>query len=278
MGHPPDMKKSKVYARVLFPAEVVKEAIDAYIKEAVEGRTGEGFKFTVLQAGTGQESWTFDSVAEFIAEYAKRPTVVNVQDVSTGTGYGFSFMTTAVNPIAPNVTVTAPTREKIETVFNIFDLNEAKARIPAPAKVVKPPEPLRIFIGHGGSQQWRDLKDHLHDKHHVNVEAYEVGARAGHTIRDILEDMLGKSSFACLVLTGEDELKGGELLARQNVIHEVGLFQGRLGFARAIVLLEEGTKEFSNIAGVQQIRFSKNNIKETFGEVLATIKREFPDS
>ena len=28
--------------------------------------------------------------------------------------------------------------------------------------------------------------------------------------------------------------------ARMNVIHEVGLFQGRLGFERAIVLLEEG--------------------------------------
>src|SRR5664279_2622364 len=228
------MKKSKTYSRVLFPAEVLKEAIDAYINEAVEGKTREGFKFTILEAGIGQESWTFDSVPEFIAEYAKRPTAVHLQHVTSASGFGFSFITTAAYPIEPNVTVTAPTREKIETVFNIFDLNEAKARIPAPAKVVKPPEPLRIFIGHGGSLQWRNLKDHLHDKHHLDVEAYEVGARAGHTIRDILEEMLGKSSFACLVLTGEDELKGGKLLARQNVIHEVGLFQGRLGFARAI--------------------------------------------
>jgi predicted nucleotide-binding protein len=269
------MKKSKTYSRVLFPAEVLKKAIHAYINEALDDKAREGFKFSTLQAGTGQESWTFDSVPEFIAEYAKRPTVVHLQHGESG--FGFSFITTAFSPLAPSVTVTAPTREKVETVFNIFDLNEAQARIPAPAKVVKPPEPLRIFIGHGGSLQWRDLKDHLHDKHHLDVEAYEVGARAGHTIRDILEEMLGKSSFACLVLTGEDELKGGKLLARQNVIHEVGLFQGRLGFARAIVLLEEGAEEFSNIAGVQQIRFSKSNIKETFGEVLATIKREFPD-
>src|SRR5664279_3994707 len=98
------MKKSKTYSRVLFPAEVLKEAIDAYINEAVEGKTSEDFKFTVLLAGTSQESWTFDAVAEFIAEYAKRPTVVNVQDVSR-TGYGFSFITTAAYPIEPNVTV-----------------------------------------------------------------------------------------------------------------------------------------------------------------------------
>jgi len=77
------------------------------------------------------------------------------------------------------------------------------------------------------------------------------------------------------VMTGEDEASGGRTLARQNVIHEAGLFQGRLGFSRAIVLLEAGTEEFSNIEGVQQIRFAKGNIKETFGDVLAVLRREF---
>jgi hypothetical protein len=48
-----------------------------------------------------------------------------------------------------------------------------------------------------------------------------------------------------------------------------------LGFSKAIVLLEDGTEEFSNIAGIQQIRFAKGNIKETFGEVLAVLRREF---
>lgn len=41
------------------------------------------------------------------------------------------------------------------------------------------------------------------------------------------------------------------------------------------MLLEEGTQEFSNIQGIQQIRYSKGNIRETFGDVLATIRREF---
>jgi len=122
---------------------------------------------------------------------------------------------------------------------------------------------------------WRDLKDHLAEKHGYQVEAYEVGARAGHTIRDILANMLQKSSFACLVLTAEDEMADGKMRARQNVIHETGLFQGRLGFKRAIVLLEDGAEEFSNISGIHQIRFGKGNIKETFGEVLATLRREF---
>lgn len=132
-----------------------------------------------------------------------------------------------------------------------------------------------IFIGHGNSPQWRDLKDHLHEKHGYPVEAYEIGARAGHTIRDILQDMLKKSSFAILVMTGEDIDASGRAHPRDNVIHELGLFQGELGFTRAIVLLEEGTEEFSNIHGIHQVRYSKNNIKETYGEVLASLRREF---
>jgi len=55
----------------------------------------------------------------------------------------------------------------------------------------------------------------------------------------------------------------------------VGLFQGRLGFSRAIVLLEDGVEEFSNLHGIQHISFSKGNIKECFGDVLAVIRREF---
>ncbi len=76
-------------------------------------------------------------------------------------------------------------------------------------------------------------------------------------------------------MTGEDTMEDGTIRARQNVIHEIGLFQGRLGFTKAVVLKEEGTEEFSNLYGVHQIRYSKGNIKETFGDVLAVLKREF---
>jgi predicted nucleotide-binding protein len=89
--------------------------------------------------------------------------------------------------------------------------------------------------------------------------------------------MLKRSSFALLVMTAEDEMSDGQKRARQNVVHEAGLFQGRLGFRRAIVVLESGAEEFSNIHGIEQIRFPPGAIRETFGDVVATIKREFPD-
>ena len=75
-------------------------------------------------------------------------------------------------------------------------------------------------------------------------------------------------------MTAEDELADGSTQARMNVIHEVGLFQGRLGFTKAIVLLEDGCQEFSNIQGLGQIRFPKDNIAAKFEEIRQVLERE----
>jgi len=42
--------------------------------------------------------------------------------------------------------------------------------------------------------------------------------------------------------------------------------------------LEEGTNEFSNIHGIQQLRFTKDNISSTFGEIFIDIRKEFPNA
>ena len=61
---------------------------------------------------------------------------------------------------------------------------------------------------------------------------------------------------------------------RLNVVHEAGLFQGRLGFKRAIVVFEEGCQEFSNIEGVVQIRFPRGAISGKFEEIRRVLERE----
>jgi predicted nucleotide-binding protein len=66
----------------------------------------------------------------------------------------------------------------------------------------------------------------------------------------------------------------GAMQARMNVVHEAGLFQGRLGFTRAIALIEEGCAEFSNIQGLGQIRYPKGNIAAAFEEVRRVMERE----
>lgn len=226
--------------------------------------------------------WDHDSFPEFAADYRRsrgdsrvmfRGDALAVSVGAYGAYQGSSDGKTAWG-WRTRTSVSAASRATIESLFAIFEsaLSAAK-RIPqpAPAKRAKPV----LFIGHGRSAQWRDLKDHLHELHGYPVQAFESGARAGHTVRDVLEEMLSTSAFALLVLTAEDELADGTLRARQNVVHEAGLFQGRLGFRNTILLLEEGCEEFSNVQGIQQIRYSKGKIKETFGDVLATLSREF---
>jgi hypothetical protein len=55
------------------------------------------------------------------------------------------------------------------------------------------------------------------------------------------------------------------------------LFQGSLGFNKAIALREDGVTEFSNIVGTTELRFARGNIKAVFGDVVATIRRECPE-
>jgi len=75
-------------------------------------------------------------------------------------------------------------------------------------------------------------------------------------------------------MTGEDQHGDGTTHARENVIHEVGLFQGHLGFEKAIILLEQGYAEFSNIHGLTTILFPKGNIEPTYERIRLVLERE----
>lgn len=131
-----------------------------------------------------------------------------------------------------------------------------------------------VFIGHGRSPLWRELKDFIVGRLQLPYEEFNRVPVAGVTNIARLSEMLDGAGCALIVLTAEDEQADGAMRARMNVIHEVGLFQGRLGFTKAIVLLEEGCDEFSNIQGLGQIRFPKGKIAATFEEVRAVLERE----
>src|SRR3546814_2415043 len=100
-------------------------------------------------------------------------------------------------------------------------------------------------LGHGRAAAWRELKDFSQDRVRLPWDEFNRIPVAGVTNIARLSEMLDASAIAFLVMTAEDELADGSLQARMNVIHEAGLFQGRLGFSRAIVMLEEGCTEFS---------------------------------
>ena len=257
------MEKTKSFPNAYFSADNIRHALERYLQPDDQNNDLNAH----YRIDTGKEAWVFDTEPQFFSEYRKKEHV-NSTLKKSDKRISITIIYQKHNYTA--IIVQAKTRDEIETVFEFFEEKYADS-IFKKAGMLK--DEL-IFIGHGRSPQWRDLKDHLSDQHHYRIEAYETGIRTGQSILNILDEMASKSSLAILIMTGEDRDEAGILKARPNVIHETGLFHGRLGFNKTIILLEEGTEEFTNISGIQQIRYSPGNIKETFGDVLAVLKRE----
>ncbi len=132
----------------------------------------------------------------------------------------------------------------------------------------------RIFIAHGRSNAWKDLKDLIEDRLNLPSDEFNREPTAGLGTKERIEEMLNNAVFAFIVLTAEDEHSDGTFHPRENVIHEAGLFQGRLGFKKAIILREDGCVEFSNIHGLTQIQFPKGNIMAKSEDIRRVLERE----
>jgi predicted nucleotide-binding protein len=151
---------------------------------------------------------------------------------------------------------------------------EVEPDLPKSGSAYKVLRGANVVIGHGRSLVWRELKDFIEDRLRLPVDEFNRVSVAGVPTIARLSEMLDGAAFAFLVMTAEDEQTDGKVRARENVVHEVGLFQGRLGFGRAIVLLEEGCEQFSNIHGLGQIRFPMASISAKFEEIRTVLERE----
>jgi hypothetical protein len=267
------LRKRKEYPGVKFPASVIKAAHQVFLQCLPEENRQWVKSASSPHTRTGLEEWTFDKEEEFFAEYRKEISQAGIfyGDAMITESLDFSFLGQS-----SSVSVYLPERYQVESVFEVFEDAVESSKLPEPSYEVPPPPKPRVFIGHGHSPLWRELADHLEHLQGFKIDAYEVGPRAGLSVKEVLQRLLRHASFAILVHTAEDEHGDGGLRARENVVHETGLFQGALGFERVIVLREEGCESFSNQSGINEIRFSKGNIREAYGEIVATLYREFP--
>ena len=107
----------------------------------------------------------------------------------------------------------------------------------------------RIFISHGHNEVLKlKLKDFIRDRLKRDTLILSEFPSRGLTIVETLEKTSKLCNQAVVLLTKDDETSDGSMRARQNVIHEIGFFQGKYGRENVILLCEKGVDLFSNIS------------------------------
>lgn len=122
-----------------------------------------------------------------------------------------------------------------------------------------------IFISHGHNELLKlKLKDFVENRLKRKAVVLSEQPSAGMTVVEKLERVSNECSSAIILMTCDDALQDGGVRARQNVIHELGFFQGKYGRNKVVLLVEEGLELFSNVSGIVYIHFDPNNFNAAF--------------
>lgn len=122
-----------------------------------------------------------------------------------------------------------------------------------------------VFISHGHSELLKlKLKDFVQNRYGKTPVILSELASVGLTIVEKLEKASKSCKCAIILMTKDDETRDGGIRARQNVIHEIGFFQGKYGRKRVILLAESGVELFSNISGIVRVEFDKDHFEAIF--------------
>lgn len=274
------IERIDVMAKTLADEEVLKArddpAMQQYVPAGITWEVSPIVHYTVT--GKDESEWELDTLDEWIEVYEDGATkaTISYDRPSVACGIQLNMFMDLLSDWMPqytSITANAPDRNTVLRLLRPFNEDAKASEIPEPPQ---PDIPIKIFIGHGFAMDWMTLSNDLHHVHGYDVVAFEYGSSAGLQITDFVQSMVGASTFALLVLTPDDETADGEYRARQNVIHELGLCQGKLGFSRVLPIVQRGVEGLSNLAGTKEVRFAPGEIRGTVGEVLAALKREFP--
>ena len=141
-------------------------------------------------------------------------------------------------------------------------------------KATKPPE--MIFMSHGKSPEWTHVQRYIEKD--VGIETLELAQQVfqGRFILQKLDEESDRCSYAVVVMTGDDRVGEEELRARENVIHEIGFFQGKFGIKRVCLLHEAGVNIPTNIQGLGYESFPKGHIEAAYAGLRREIEAAFP--
>lgn len=148
-----------------------------------------------------------------------------------------------------------------------FDKNDALIleRIMAKIDALETERRSGVFISHGHNELLKlKLKDFVENRLGLKTAVLAERPSAGMTVVEKLERVSLECSTAIILMTGDDRVRDGGVRARQNVIHELGFFQGKYGRDKVILLVEDGVELFSNISGIVCIHFDPDNFTAAF--------------
>jgi sugar/nucleoside kinase (ribokinase family) len=134
--------------------------------------------------------------------------------------------------------------------------------------------PGGVFIVHDESPHLQTVKEFL--THACRLPVYELSSLRlnGANVTESMREHVARCSFAVCLLSTRKTMVGKQAQTDQNIVYQAGLFQGRYGFGRVALLVEEGCDTFSNIAGLIRMDFPYGQVDSTFIELERMLKRE----
>jgi len=130
----------------------------------------------------------------------------------------------------------------------------------------------KIFISHGHNDLLKlKLKDFLNNKLKRDTIILSELPKRGKTIIEQLENASKFCNFAIILLTRDDEMHDGGMRTRQNVVHEIGFFQGKYGRDNVVLVSEKKLDLFSNISGILRIEFNPEYFEEIFEDLRVVL-------
>jgi len=130
----------------------------------------------------------------------------------------------------------------------------------------------RVFITHGRSQDWREVQSYIEKDIELNTVELAQEPNLGMTVIEKLVEHAERCDSAVIVMTGDDIDEDGLAKARENVMHEIGFFQGKYGRSKVVLLHEEGVNIPSNLSGVVYVSFPKRTVSAGFHVLSRELK------
>lgn len=143
----------------------------------------------------------------------------------------------------------------VRDIEQVFEIRANSELSPPKASPVR-----RVFISHGRANEWRIVQAFIEKDIELPTLELAQEPNMGRTIIEKLLDNAKLCDSAVIVMTGDDLANVDESRVRENVMHEIGLFQGIYGRRAVVLLHEEGVNIPTNLSGVAYVLFPKGNI------------------